>query len=126
MYLLNRRGFEGIGPKIDTNLEEARRLAAIDLKTKKNREVIEMVNKQIDSCKSKNKDSDKKTGFKLALDINNSNWNMSVRQSNLKNDNSMKHANLTPRINTFDFSVYNVSDTTEFQTPLTCKKSQLK
>lgn len=45
MYMLNKRGFEGIGPKIDTNLEEARRLAAIDLKTKKNREVIEMVNK---------------------------------------------------------------------------------
>ena len=45
MYMLNKRGFNGIGPKIDTNLEEARRLAAIDLKTKKNKELIEMVDK---------------------------------------------------------------------------------
>ena len=45
MYMLNKRGFQGIGPKIDTNLEEARRLAAIDLKTKKNKEVIEMLDK---------------------------------------------------------------------------------
>lgn len=70
----------------------------------------------------------------MILDINNSNWNVSNNHG-LKNDynglihgvNSAKNANLTPRINTFDFSIHNTSETTGFQTPLTCKKkSELK
>jgi hypothetical protein len=47
-----RKGFNGIGPRIDTNLDEARRLTAIDSKLKKQREIVEMVNSQVDRTKS--------------------------------------------------------------------------
>lgn len=128
----SRRAFNGIGPKIDTNLEEARRLAALDSKLKKQKEIAEIISQHIDSSKGKQKESSNKIKAKLILDINNSNWNISNKNVGLKHDlqgvNSAKNANLTPRMGgTFDFSVHNPSETTGFQTPLTCKKkSELK
>lgn len=134
-----RRGYTGVGPKIDTNLDEARRLAAIDSQLRKQREFIEMVNSQFDKSSKQSKQKGKESATKamqqkLQLNINNSNFNMKNKLENNGNQdqqsviidksgaNSARNGNLTPRMNTFDMSVNYRSETTGFQTPLTCKQ----
>lgn len=89
-----------------------------------------MLSQQINSSNGKQKESANKIKNKLILDIHNSNWNIHGKygqnnghQGIMQGVNSAKNANLTPRMNTFDFSMNGTSETTGYQTPLTAKKN---